>query len=283
MWCGSVHLVSCHKGLRPGLRSNPSHHIPWGHSSCLHRGQASTCSAEAWHVYCSAVSLQPPQRHIDTTHAVLHHYLKNYQHFPDASLLACLQLEDAQQKVAAAAAVSEAQRRHSCASIAEEDSEEHPGLSLEGAATPSRQTQSPQPAMLQQQESPQQQQPEQHSKGLAGSFTAALSNAASGFSFSAGQRDDDHEQPPRQQTPPPLSPFALARKFVADREADAMARLKVGAVQWQSLPAHVPYHTEYKMRPPVEVLQQVPNLASCHSFLEILSSAKKRAGAVRRL
>lgn len=185
---------------------------------------------------------------------MLHHYLKNYQHFPDASLLACLQLEDAQQKVAAAAAVSEAQRRHSCASIAEEDSEEHPGLSLEGAATPSRQTQSPQPAMLQQQESPQQQQPEQHSKGLAGSFTAALSNAASGFSFSAGQRDDDHEQPPRQQTPPPLSPFALARKFVADREADAMARLKVGAVQWQSLPAHVPYHTEYKMRPPVEVL-----------------------------
>jgi hypothetical protein len=83
--------------------------------------------------------------------------------------------------------------------------------------------------MLQQQELQQQpqQQTEQHSKGLAGSFTAALSNAASGFSFSAGQRDDDHEQPPRQQTPPQLSPFALARKFVADREADAMARLKV--------------------------------------------------------
>jgi hypothetical protein len=61
---------------------------------------------------------------------------------------------------------------------------------------------------------------------LAGSFTAALSNAASGFNL-GGQKGDDNDTPPRQQTPPPLSPFALARKFVADREADAMSKLKV--------------------------------------------------------
>lgn len=70
--------------------------------------------------------------------------------------------------------------------------------------------------------------------GLAGSFTAALSNAASGFNLGVlkGDEQQQHEQPsaPRQQQSPSpsLSPFALARKFVADREADAVSRLKVG-------------------------------------------------------
>lgn len=71
-----------------------------------------------------------------------------------------------------------------------------------------------------------------HSKsvGLAGSFTAALSNAASGFNLAVLKGDEQqHEQsPPRQQqSSPSLSPFALARKFVADREVDAVSRLKV--------------------------------------------------------
>lgn len=67
--------------------------------------------------------------------------------------------------------------------------------------------------------------------GLAGSFTAALSNAASGFNLAVLKGDEQqHEQPPprQQQSSPSLSPFALARKFVADREADAVSRLKVG-------------------------------------------------------
>jgi hypothetical protein len=239
MWCGSVHLVSCHKAYDQACAATQPIR-PHGATAVVSTGVRPQHALQRLGMSQTVAQLSVCSHHYVTLtqpHAVLHHTCRDYQHFPDPSLLACLQLEDVQQKVAAAAAVSDAQRRRSCASIAEEDREEHLALSLEGAATPSRQTQSPQPGMPQQQlqEPPPQQQPplqpEPHSKGLAGSFTAALSNAASGFSFSAGQRNDDHEQPPRQQTPP-LSPFALARKFVADREADAMARLKVGPVVW---------------------------------------------------
>jgi len=134
-----------------------------------------------------------------------------------------LQLEAAQEQAAnAAAALEQQQRRRSCASIAEEDGLD---LSSDGAI------QQPPASQQQQQQQQQQQLAEQHTKpmGIAGSLSAALSNAASGFNLT-GPKGDDHEQqqqPLRQSTPPPMSPFALARNFVANREAEAMTRLKV--------------------------------------------------------
>lgn len=152
-----------------------------------------------------------------------------------------VQLEVARQQLAEAlapAAPDAPAHRHSCTSVAESE-EEDIDINLDGDYRPiSRQSQHAQ------QQSPPQQSPQQPGEaqpskqaGLAGSFTAALSSAASGFDrFNLGapkgdksDKGDDHEQPPRQPTPPALSPFALARKFVADREADAMSRLKVRA------------------------------------------------------
>lgn len=133
-----------------------------------------------------------------------------------------VQLEAAQEQAAtAAAALEQQQHRRSCASIAEEDGLD---LSSDGAIQHS-------PASQHQQQQ-QQQLVEQHTKpmGIAGSLSAALSNAANGFNLT-GPKGDDHEQqqqqPQRQSTPPPMSPFALARNFVANREAEAMTRLKV--------------------------------------------------------
>lgn len=147
----------------------------------------------------------------------------------DAARMSCLycamQLEEAQHNLAEALAAVGAeapQRRPSCTSIAQED--DGPDLSLDGDSRPGASNAAAQVPQQQQQQHVEQQ--PSKAMALAGSFTAALSNAASGFNL-GGPKGDDHDIPPRQQTPPPLSPFALARKFVADREADAMSKLKV--------------------------------------------------------
>lgn len=144
------------------------------------------------------------------------------------------QLEAAQAAVAAAnlaaaAAAAAAppdpqQHRRSCTSIAELDD---PDLSTDGDNNSSSSPQRPQ-----QQQQHAEQQPIK-SMSLADSLSAAFSNATNGFNLSGSKGDSaEHEQQqqaPRQQTPSPMSPFGLARKFVADREADAVARLKVGS------------------------------------------------------
>jgi hypothetical protein len=141
------------------------------------------------------------------------------------SLLYCdMQLEEAQHNLAEAlAAVGAQQHRRSCTSIAEEGGGPDVSLRLDGDSRPGTS-----PAAAQAAQQPQQHPEQQPSKAMAlsGSFTAVLSNAASEFNLGE-QKGDDHEAPPRQQTPAALGPFALARKFVADREADAVSKLKV--------------------------------------------------------
>jgi hypothetical protein len=148
-----------------------------------------------------------------------------------------LQLEAAQAAAAELAAAAAAappdtqQYRRSCTSIAEIAD---PDLSADGDSSTAAGNS---PQKLQQQQHHAEQQPIK-SMSLADSLSAAFSNATNGFTLSGPKGDgaDQHEQqqqPPRQQTPPAMSPFALARKFVADREADAVARLKVGIAVWR--------------------------------------------------
>jgi hypothetical protein len=145
-------------------------------------------------------------------------------------LASAMQLEDTSQQLASASAVSAAppdpQCQRSCSSSAPDSAS---GIGSDDHNTNQQQ---PAPCMPQQQQFPSQPQQqtavEQYSKplGIAGSFSASLSSA---ISLTGPKADERESLPPRQQSLQPLSPFTLARHFVAGREAEALTRLKVGS------------------------------------------------------